>query len=41
MDERDQLREKVFKYQKQIANLKSEFKFKMEELYRKVRKGGI
>ena len=41
MDERDQLRDKVFKYQKQIANLKTEFKFKMEDLYRKVRKGGI
>jgi hypothetical protein len=38
MDERDQLREKVFKYQKHINNLKAEFKVKMEELYRKVRK---
>ena len=38
MSERDQLREKVFKYQKHITNMKAEFKIKMEELYRKVRK---
>jgi hypothetical protein len=36
--ERDELRDKVFKYQKHINNLKAEFKVKMEELYRKVRK---
>ena len=36
--ERDILREKVLKYQKHISQLKHEFKLKMENLYRSIKK---
>jgi hypothetical protein len=36
--EKDEMRMKITKYQNHITTLKSEFKLKIEELYRKVKK---
>ena len=38
--ERDALKEKVLKYDKYVNKLKMEFKMKIEEIYRKVRRNG-
>lgn len=36
--ERDSLKDKMYKYQKYVANLKIEFKNKIESLYRNIKK---
>lgn len=39
--DREVLREKVLKYEKYVAKLKVEFKAKIEEIYRRVKRNGV